>query len=96
MHTHEDGGINTQKAANLAKDWTFESPLTLRNNRSEDDIEMGTSRISQLRELEAEFDQLQLRTSGTQDETQQQTRPLPGETVPPTAKLHEVYNLKKG
>ena len=37
----------------------------------------------------------QLRTSGSQDETQQQARPLPGETVPTTTKHHEVYDLKE-
>ena len=42
--------------------------------------------------LEVEFYRLRLRTSDPEDGAQQ-VRSSPGETPPPTAKLHEVYNL---
>ena len=59
-------------------------------------LKWGASSISYImaEELEAEFDLLQLRTSDSRDETQQQARPLPSKTIPPTTKLHKVYGLR--
>jgi hypothetical protein len=51
---------------------------------------MGLKDIT-AKEFKAEFDQLDLRSSNLQDTVLQQ---LPGE-IPPTAQLHEVYNLKE-
>ena len=95
MHTREGGGVNSQKVADLMKNWTFQSPLASGNEGGEDDIDMGGLEDITAEELEAELDRLQLGTSDPQGATQQQVRPLPGKTPPPTAELHEVYNLKE-
>ena len=46
MHIREDGGIDSQKVADLMQKWTFQS-LTPGNEGGEEDIEMGASRTSQ-------------------------------------------------
>ena len=46
MHIRKDGGIDSQKVADLMQKWTFQS-LTPGNERGEEDIEMGASRTSQ-------------------------------------------------
>jgi len=95
MHTREDGGIDSQKVVDLMKNWTLQSPLTSGNDGGDDDIEIGGLEDITAEELEAEFDRLRLRTSDPQDVTDEQVRPFPGETPPPTAKLHEMYNLEE-
>ena len=67
--------------------------LTPGNDRGEDDIEMEGFEGVTAGGLEAELDRLQLIRFSR--EAQQQARPLPGKTVPPTARLHEVHNLKE-
>jgi len=96
MHTHEAGGIDSQKVADLTKNWTLQPPLTWTpgNEGDEEDLDMGGLEDITAEELEAEFDRLQLRTSGDpQDATQQQIKPLPGGNLPPAAKLRELYDL---
>ena len=96
MHTREDGGVDSQKVENLLRNWTLQSPLTPRNEGDEEDTEMMGLEDITVEELEAEFDRFQLRPSDPQvQDTVQQVRPLPGETPPPTARLHEMYNLEE-
>jgi len=96
MHTREGGGVDSQKVENLIRNWTFQPPLTQGNDGSkEDDTDMMGLEDITAEELEAEFDRLQLTQSDPQQMTQQQVRPLPGETPPPIAKLHEMYNLEE-
>ena len=91
MHTCEGGGVDSEKVANLLKNWTFQSPLTPGNEGDEGDTEMMGLEDITAEELEAEFDRLDLRSSDLQDTVPQQ---LQGE-IPPTAQLHEVYNLEE-
>lgn len=97
MHTREDGGIDSQKVADLTRNWTFQSPLKSTGEGQEEDTEMMGLEDITAEELEAEFDRLQLITeqheSGPRE--QQQVRLLPSEETPPTAQLHEVYNLEE-
>ena len=61
-----------------------------------DDIKMGGLEDITAKELEAKFDQLQLRlSSDPRQDTTRQARPIPGGDPPPTAQLNEVYNLKE-
>lgn len=93
MHTREGGGVDPQKAADLTRNWTIQSPLTSGAEEGEEDTElMGLEDIT-AEELDAEFDRLQLTTTDPQNTNQQQARPLPGEAPPTTAELHEVYNI---
>ena len=45
MHTREDGGIDARKAADLTKNWTFQSLLTPGNGSGKENIEMGGLKI---------------------------------------------------
>lgn len=90
MHTREGGGVDSQKVSNLLENWSFQPPLTSGDKADEEDTEMGGLEDITPDELEAEFDRLHL---GLSNSAQQQNRPLPDKTLPPTAQLHEVYNL---
>ena len=96
MHTWEGGGVNSQKVENLMRNWTLQPPLTPGDNGDEEDNTdmMGLEDIT-AKELEAEFEQLRLRQSDPQHTAQQQVQPLPGDTPPPIAELHKVYNLEE-
>ena len=95
MHTREGGGIDSQKVTDLVDNRTFQSPLTPGNKGSEgddgDDEMMGLEDFT-IEELEAEFDQFQLaRSTDPQHTNGQQV----GRAPPPSARLHEVYNLEE-
>jgi hypothetical protein len=91
MHTCKDGGIDSQKVVELMNNWTFQSPLTPRNEGDKDDIEMGSLKDITAKELKAEFDLLQLRLSGNpSQDTTQQVRPIPGGDPPPTVRVHAL------
>ena len=93
MHTREGGGVNSQKVADLMRNWTLQSPPASGNKEDEDDTELEGPEDITAEELDAEFDRLQLNSSNSRNTDQQQVRPLPGQIPPLEATLHEVYNL---
>ena len=94
MHTREGGGINSQKVADLAKNWTFQSPLAPGSfGEGNEDTEMMGLEETTVEELEAEFDRLEAGSAPNPHNTNERAGRLPRETT--TAQLHEVYDLEE-
>ena len=85
VHTHEGGGVDSQKMADLKRNWTIQSPLTPRNGEDKGDMGlMGLEDIT-TEELNDEFDRLQLTPSGPQSS---KSGRFLAEPPPTDAKLH--------
>ncbi|KAF9778011.1 hypothetical protein BJ322DRAFT_1025371 [Thelephora terrestris] len=89
MHTRKGGGVDSQKVADLTRNWTFQSPLTPGNESVDEDTEMMGLEDTTVEELEAEFDRLQ----ASDKRSEQHVVPPPQTSS--TVQLHEVYNLEE-